>query len=342
MENIKEITIYDIAKNLNVSPSTVSRALNNDPTVNKKTKKKVLEAAAQMGYRSNQVARSLRQQNSLTIGVIAYDLNSSMMISVLSGIEKIANETGYSIIITDSSQSAEKEAINAANLFNRRVDGLIVSLAPNTGNLDHFKPFRDKQIPLIFLDRSGTPEEFASVVIDNLTCGYLATKHLIEQGCRRIAHITSTLGQKNYMQRYRGYLDALAEHKIPYSENLLIVSPPTEESAEKAAKRIIGFQPLPDGVFVSDDFVAAVAIRTFSAYGIRVPQDIAVVGFNNDIIGRFLNPTLTTVNYPGKEIGEAAARLLINRLKGTGDIEKVTTVSIRADLIIRQSSIKKG
>lgn len=341
MESTKEVTIYDIAKSLKLSPSTVSRALNNDSTVNSRTKKKISEAAARMGYRSNLVARSLRQQNSNTIGVIAYDLNSSIMISVLSGIEKIANECGYGIIITDSSQSAEKETVNAANLFNRRVDGLIVSLAPDTNNLEHFKPFKEKQIPIIFLDGPARPEQGASIIIDHTACGYMATKHLIEQGCRRVAHISTNLAHKNYLQKYNGFREALAEYNIPFDEDMLIVTSPAEEAAEEAAKKIMGLQPMPDGVFVTDDFMAAVAIRTFLERGIRVPQDIAVVGFNNDIIGKLIKPTLSTVNYPGKEMGEAAAQMLIDRLKDKSDTDQIVTVSVRTDLIIRQSSLKK-
>lgn len=339
MENSKEITIYDIAKSLKVSASTVSRALNNDPTVNNKTKKKVSDAAVKMGYRSNLVARSLRQQNSLTIGVIAFDLNNNRMTAVLSGIEKICNESGYGIIITDSSLSIEKEAINAANLFNRRVDGLLVSLAPGTNSPGHFKLFKEKQIPIIYLD-SFPLAEGASIIIDHRACGYIATQHLIDQGCRRLAHITISLEDKNYLHKYKGFTDALAESKISFTEDLLVLSSQTEESAEKAAMKIMELQSLPDGIFIADDFIAAVVIRTLLEKNIRVPQDIAVVGFNNDIVGRLIKPTLSTINYPGREIGEAAAQMLVNRLRGANEVDKITTVSVRADLIIRQSSQK--
>lgn len=341
MENSKEITIYDIAKNLNVSPSTVSRALNDDPTVSKKTRKKIFETALQMGYRSNPYAKNLRQQNSFTIGVIVHELNSSFMTSVLSGIERIANEAGYGIIITDSSQSVKKEAANAQNLFSRRVDGIIASLAPDTKNLDHFKPFEKKNIPIIFLDSAGEITESTSVVIDNSLCGRMATQHLIEQGCRRIAHVTSDLQHNIYALRYEGYLDALRENKLPFDESLLVITDSSEEAGEEAAKRIIRLQPMPDGVFVTNDFTAAVCIRTFLEHGLRVPQDMAVVGFNNDVIGKLIKPTLTTINYPGKEMGETAARHLVNHLKGMGNIGSISTLKIRAELIVRQSSLRK-
>ncbi|MHA4806832.1 LacI family DNA-binding transcriptional regulator [Flavitalea flava] len=342
MENSKEITIYDIAKNLKVSPSTVSRALKDDPTVSKKTKKKVFETAAQMGYRSNPFAKNLRQQQSLTIGVIVYELDSSFMPSVVSGIEKAANEAGYGVIITDSSLSAKKEAANVQNLFHRRVDGIIAFLAPDTKDLDHFNPFIERNVPIIFLDRVGQIPNSTSVVIDNALCGFMATKHLIEQGCRRIAHVTSDLKHNIYSLRYKGYRDALLESNIHFDNSFLVVAAPTEDRAEEAAKKIMGLLPLPDGVFFTNDFTAAVAIRTFLDNGLRVPGDIAVVGFNNDVIGRLIKPTLTTVNYPGKEMGETAARSLINHLKGAGNIGSISALTIRADLIVRQSSLRKG
>ena len=340
MDNSKEITIYDIAKNLNVSPSTVSRALKDDPTVSKKTKKKIFETAAQMGYRSNPFAKNLRQQQSLTIGVIVGELNSPFITSVVSGIEKVAGEAGYGIIITDSSHSAVKEAANAQNLFHRRVDGVIASLAPDTKDLTHFSPFIDKSIPIIFLDRVSDMTDSTSVVIDNTLCGYMATKHLIGQGCRRIAHVTADLQHNIYAMRYKGYRDALVEGKLPFEESLLVIADPTEEASEAAAKKIMGLKPMPDGVFVTNDFAAAVCIRTFLEQGVQVPGDIAVVGFNNEVIGRLIKPTLTTVNYPGREMGEAAARSLVNHLKGAGNIGSISTMTIRAELIVRQSSLK--
>jgi len=341
MDNSKEITIYDIAKNLNVSPSTVSRALKDDPTVSKKTKKKIFETAAQMGYRSNPFAKNLRQQQSLTIGVIVSDLDSPFISSVVSGIEKVAGEAGYGIIITDSSRSAAKEAANAQNLFHRRVDGVIASLAPDTKELTHFSPFVEKNIPIIFLDRTSEMAESTSVVIDNRQTGYIATKHLIGQGCQRIAHVTSNLQHNIHALRYKGYRNALEEARLPFEESLLVIAEPTEEASETAAKKLMGLKPMPDGVFITNDFAAAVCIRTFLEKGVRVPEDIAVVGFNNEVIGKLIKPALTTVNYPGREMGEAAARSLVSHLKGAGNIGSISTMTIRAELIVRQSSLKK-
>lgn len=342
MEKAKDVTIYDIAKKLNVSPSTVSRALNNDPTVSKKTKKKVFETAAEMGYRSNHFARNLRQSHSLTIGVLVYELNASFMAAILSGIEKVASEAGYGIIIMDSMQSAEKETANAESLFHRRVDGIIAIPAPDTKEPDHFSAFLAGNTPFIFLDRATSLPKSTSIVIDNARCGYLATKHLIEQGCRRIAHISPSIEQGIYADRYNGYRAALRDSALPFEASFAIVTPATEEHSAAAARTLMQMRPLPDGLFVTNDLAAAVCIRALLDQGIRVPEDVAVVGFNNDLIGKLIRPMLSTINYPGKEMGETAARILVNQLNQTANIDNISTLTIRAELIVRQSSLKKS
>lgn len=344
MEKPKEITIYDIAKDLDLSPSTVSRALNNDPAISKKTRKKVFETAGRMGYRSNQFAKSLRlqQQPFLAIGVIVYQLNGSLVTAVLSGIEKVANEAGYGIIIMDSAGSVDKEIANAQSLFRRRVDGIIVFPVAESIGLDHFAPFAAKNIPVLILDRAGDLPQSISVVIDNARCGYLATSHLIEQGCRRIAHITGPIEDAVFAQRYDGYRAALKERDLPFDESLLIISELTEEASPAAARMLMKVQPAPDGVFVSGDLAAAVCIREFLDEGLRVPQDIAVVGFNDEVIGKLIRPTLTTIHYPGMEMGETAARNLVKHLTGIGNIDHIHALTIRADLIVRGSSLKTG
>jgi len=342
MGNEKEVTIYDIAKKLKVSPATVSRGLQDHPSISKKTKKKIFEMVEQMGYRTNHFARNLRQQETKTIGVIVHELNSNFITSVLAGIEKVTTEAGYDIIIAHSSESAKKEAANAKNLFNKRVDGLIASLSFDTTNLDHFKPFFDKGVPVLFFDRVEQDGNNTVVVIDNTRCGYIATSHLIEQGCKRIAHVTSSLQRNVYSLRYKGYQDALFDNKIPLDEKLLIVSDLSEQAGIDAAKQLIKMKPMPDGVFLTNDFVAAVCMRTLKEHGVRIPEDIAVVGFNNDAIGKLIEPALTTINYPGIDMGEIVARNLINHLKGISDIKQTNTIIVRSELIVRQSSIKKA
>jgi LacI family transcriptional regulator len=339
--NEKEVTIYDIASALNISIATVSRALKNDPVVSERTKKKIFDLAEQMGYRTNHFARNLRTQNTNTIGIIVHELNSNFITSVLAGVEKITTEAGYDLIIAHSSESEIKEIANAKNLFEKRVDGLIASLSFDTNNLNHFKRFKEKNVPVIFFDRVEQEVNNTVVVIDNYDCGYKATQHLIQQGCKNIVHITANLKRNVYSDRFKGYKDALRDNKIPFDESLLIINDLSEKAGIESAIQILKMKPFPDGAFITNDFVAAVFMRTIKEKGIRIPEDIAIVGFNNDAICTLVEPSLTTINYPGIDVGEVAARNLINHLKGISNIQNSNTIIIHSNLIIRNSSKRK-
>ncbi len=341
MAKAKEVTIYDIARKLGISPATVSRGLQDHPAISKKTKKKIFDMVEEMGYRSNHFARNLRQQKTGTIGVIVHELNSNFITSVLAGIEKVTTEAGYDLIIAHSSESYKKEAANAKNLFHKRVDGLIASLSFDTTDLEHFKPFTEKGVPVLFFDRVEQDGNNTVVIIDNARCGYIATVHLLEQGCKRIAHVTSSLKRNVYSQRHKGYMDALFDYNIPYDESLVLINDLSEKAGVESALKILKMKELPDGIFITNDFVAAVCMRTLKEFGVNIPQDIAIVGFNNDAIGKLIEPALTTINYPGIDMGEIAARNLINHLKGISQIQQTNTIIVRSELIVRKSSLKK-
>ena len=337
----KDITIYDLAKALNLSAATISRALKDHPAINRNTKKKIVEKAEEMGYRSNNFASNLRKQKSHTIGVIVHELNSNFITSVLAGIEKITTIANYDLIIGHSSELAHKEVANANNLFHKRVDGLIAALAFDTEDLDHYEPFFERHIPVVFFDRVEESSKGTKVTIDNFKAGYQATQHLIEQGCKRIAHTTSSLKRNVYSQRYQGYLAALKDSNIPYDESLLIINDLKKESCIACANHIAAMHPRPDGIFTTNDLTAALCIQVFKEKGIRVPEDIAVVGFNNDTISIIIEPKLTTVNYPGMDMGEVAATHLIKQLQGDNNTNNTNSIVLKADLIIRESSLKK-
>src|SRR6476469_7125623 len=201
MSKDREVTIYDIADKLNIYIATVSRALKDDPVVNKKTKKKIFELAEELGYRSNHFARNLRNQRTDTIGVIVPRLNSYFMSTIIAGMENVANSNGYNLIISQSSESVTKEIANAKTLFNNRVDGLLVSLAYDTEEISHFEPFFKKNIPVIFFDRVEPHDSCTNILIDNRRAAYEATTHLIQQGCKRIVHITATPKRNVYIDR---------------------------------------------------------------------------------------------------------------------------------------------
>ena len=342
MKHEKEITIYDIAKQLSVSSATVSRALNDHSSVGAATKKKINDLAKKLGYRHNLFASSLRLQKTHTIGVIIHELNSYFITSLLAGIEKIVREAKYNLLIVHSAENAELEVENARSLFHKRVDGVIASLAFDTENLDHFNQFHERNIPVIFFDRVFEESAGAKIIINNFQAGYDATAHLLEQGCKRIVLVTCSLKRNVYAERMRGYKQALLDHKLKYDEKLLIIDGLKEEDAERSAARILAMKQQPDGIFVTNDYCAAVIMQSLKDAGKRIPQDIAIVGFNNDSIGKVISPKLTTINYPGFEMGQVVARSLISHLKGTWDISITSTVIIKSELIVRESSLKKG
>lgn len=339
MRNKKEITIYDIAASLNLSSATVSRGLKDHPAIRKETKKRILDKAKEMGYRHNLFASNLRRNRTNTIGVIVPRLNSYFMSSVISGIEKVANEDGYNLVISQSLESEKKEIVNIKTMFNSRVDGLLVSLAYDTVDDSQFKIILDKNIPLIFFDRVSEHPLCTSVIIDNFAAGYAMTEHLISQGCKRIVHLTANLRRNVYAERLRGYKQALADYGIPYDERLIFVNNLSEAACVETVQRVLKMNPLPDAIFSSNDSSAVVCIRELKQAGIAIPREIAVGGFNDEPISTVVEPNLTTIHYPGQEMGEVCASILIRKLAkpDNGDLNKVV---LRHRLIIRGSSRK--
>jgi LacI family transcriptional regulator len=263
------------------------------------------------------------------------------MSSVIAGIEQVANDHGYCLLISQSSESSVKEVSSARTMFDSRVDGLLTSLAFDTADLGHFEHFFKKNIPVIFFDRVMEHENSTSILIDNRQAAYNATNHLIEQGCKKIVHITAPTLQNVYRDRLKGYKEALSKHKIKFKEEYIIVTNMSQEAGAEAAEAILQMNPLPDGVFVSNDSCAVGCMLAMKQKGIRIPEDIAFVGFNNDAISKVIEPNLTTINYSGYEMGQTAARQLINHFNGAAPINSTNTIVLRSELIIRSSSLKK-
>lgn len=342
MAEDKEITIYDIARYLNISATTVSRGLKDHPTINKNTRKKIAEAARFLGYRSNTFASSLRSKKTYTLGVIVPRLNSYFMSSVLAGMEKAASQENYNLIISQSLESAEKEIANAHTMFNKRVDGLLASLSYDTKDIDHFSPFFKKGIPVVFFDRVYPYNDSTSVVIDNYKAAYQVTKHLIDKGCKRIMHLGGNRLRNVYAERIRGYKQALLDHHIPFDEKkLLFISRLNEEAGTQAAAHILKMTKKPDAVFAANDTTAVYCMIKLKEAGIRIPDDIAFAGFNNDPISKIIEPNLTTINYSGYDVGQAAVNSIISHLSGITNIKTTNMIILRADLVIRDSSLKK-
>ncbi|AYL95647.1 LacI family DNA-binding transcriptional regulator [Mucilaginibacter celer] len=338
----KEITIYDIAARLNISAATVSRALKDHPRVSKATKKLVAKTSDEMGYRSNSFASNLRKKQSSIIGVIVPRLNSNFMADVLAGIEKVANSNNYNLFISQSLESTKKEASNAQAMLNNRVDGLLVSVAYDTTNFDHFESFIRRNIPVIFFDRVFEHESCPQIYIDNYKAAHDITDHLIKQGSKRIVHIGGNQLRNVYAERLQGYKRALEENNLLFDENLVIISDLTSKAGSDAAYKILKMSPLPDGLFVANDICAIGCMQVLKKEGINIPSDIAVAGFNNDPTATVIEPALTTVNYKGYEMGEVAAKLMINHLVDKDDFQETHSLILRSELIIRESSLRNN
>ncbi|MDJ1492818.1 LacI family DNA-binding transcriptional regulator [Cytophagaceae bacterium DM2B3-1] len=336
----KEITIYDIAKQLNISPATVSRALNDHPAINNTTKSLIASTAREMGYRINPFASSLRKKRTNTLGVIVPRLNSYFMSTVLAGMEKEANEASYNLIISQSMESFKKEITNARTMFDSRVDGLLVSLAFDTEDLEHFEPFLKRNIPLLFFDRVMSHNQATSIIIDNVRAGYEVTSHLISQGSQRIMHITGSLKRNVYADRLKGYQQALSEAGIAYDDSLVKVTDLGMDTGQWVVQQIQEMPLPPDGLFVANDFCAVSCMSALKRAGYAVPQDVAVAGFNNDPLSQVVEPNLTTIHYPGYEMGEIAVKSLISHLNGVSTSHATNTIILRSELIVRESSLR--
>jgi LacI family transcriptional regulator len=336
----KEVTIYDIASRLNISAATVSRGLKDHPRIAKSTKKKILAAAAEMGYRSNSFASNLRKKSSNIIGVIVPRLNSNFMSDVIAGIEKVVNENNYNLFISQSLESEKKEASNARAMLNNRVDGLLVSLAYDTKDIKHFEPLISRDIPVVFFDRVYEHGKCPNIYIDNFKAAHQVATHLIAQGCKRIVHISGNQLRNVYADRYKGYRQALSEHDLPFADDLLIINDLSAVAGAAAAAQILQMPVRPDGVFVSNDICAISCMQALQKAGMKIPADIAFAGFNNDPTCCVIEPNLTTIDYRGYDMGEVAAKIMINHLVKNDDLQKTHSLILRSELIVRASSLR--
>ena len=335
MKKKAEVTIYDISKALNISASTVSRGLNNSPQVRKELRRKIMQTAREMGYQHNKFAANLRQKRTRTLGVIIPRIDSHFMSTVISGMEKVANNAGYQLLISQS------EEANIQALFNSRVDGFLVSLSFETKNSDPFNEIFRKEIPLVFFDRVIECGNCVSVIIDNFRAGYEATKHLIDQGCKKIVHVGGSMNRNVYLDRYRGYRQSLSDASLPYDDRQLILTDLSDTSGVAIINRLLANGTMPDGIFTANDTSAVSLICELKKKGYQVPDDVAVAGFNDDPVSRIVEPNLTTVHYPGRAMGEVAASTIIRILEGT-QYERVNSIILTHELIIRESSLKTG
>ena len=339
MKKKKEVTIYDLAKKLKYSPSTVSRALNNHKSISQKATKEIQTAAKNMGYRPNSIAASLRNNKSKTIGIMIARINRPFVSTLISGIENSAREAGHNVLISQSNDSYENEVNNAKALYDSRICGLIVSLGMETKDTKHFQQFVDQNIPIVFVDRA--PDDFNSyrVIIDNYAAGYRATKHLIDQGCKRIAHFAGAQHLNVYKLRKKGYLDALRENNIPVDEDLIVdLKTMSFKEGKEATKMLLEKDNPPDGIFSSNDTAAVSAIITAKEKGVKIPEELAVIGFNDDPIASIVEPALSTVSHPAMKMGEISTQRILEHSSKNIDANVSEITMLDTEIIVRNSS----
>jgi DNA-binding LacI/PurR family transcriptional regulator len=341
MNNKKVLTIYDIATELKLSPSTISRALQDHYSIGKKTTEKVKGYAAKHGYKPNGVAASLRNNKTKTIGVIVPWVNRPFISSLISGIELGATESNYNVIISQSHDNYDNEVACATSLFSSRVEGVVVSLSVKTKDFSHFDRFLNSNIPIVFADRWTEEIHADKIMIDNFKAGFTATEHLIQQGCKRIAHLGGLLDQKIYRERQLGYVEALKQNNLPIDERLIIHNLLSAEEGFKSSDILLDMDERPDGIFCANDTVGVSTIQNAKKRGIKVPEELAVIGFNNDPISLIIDPPLSTISHPAKEMGLLAAEQVLKRKEGSESVIRTETIILKTELLARESSIRR-
>lgn len=335
-----KVTIHDIAKALEIDSSTVSRALNNSDRVTGKTKEKILRKAQEMGYHRNLQASNLRKNVSNTIGVVVPTISRHFFSSVIQGVEETAYLAGYSVIICQSLEQLERERNIVETLAANRVDGVLMSISMETTDYGHLDVLKDKGVPIVFFDRHCDIVGNNNVLLDDFKGGYDATQHLILKGCKKIAHFSGPQGLKIYQNRLNGYKEALQKNSIPYRDDLIIHSRLMEQDGLSSVKKLLDEGILFDAIFSANDVAAIGAIKYLNERGIKIPEDVAIVGFSNEPISTVISPALTTLDQPGFEMGKRATELVLQQIKNRDKAPRFQSVIMKSNLIERQSSQK--
>ncbi len=334
----RQATIKDIAKELGLSPSTVSRALKDHPDISPETKEAVKKLAEQLDYQPNSLALGLHSGKSNIIGVIIPQIKHHFFSAVISGIEEMAQKAGYNVMICQSNESYEKEISNIKTLVSLRVDGILISITKETYNYDHLFNVMKRRIPLVFFDRPPHATLCDRCIIDDYAAAFSAVEHLISLGRKNIIHFAGPDNVRIGADRKRGYVDAMKRHKLFKGEEMIFKCDKFL-GATKIVEDFCKSGEIPDGIFAVNDMTAIGAITTLTKNGIKVPEQTAVVGFTNGLISEVTTPPLTTVDQNGSLIGSKATELLIKRIE-TQVFEPFETVIVPTKLIVRGSTVK--
>lgn len=334
-------TLKIIAKELGISPSTVSKALNNYPDVGEKTKQKVLELAASLKFIPNSVAQSLRQQESKLIGFITPNAVHYFFSNVLYGVIQTAQASGYSVIVLCSEDKMEYEKEQLEILMNKKVDGILLSLTDHTTTYDHINKVVSRKMPLVLYDKISKFVHCSKVTINDRKIAHDATQYLIDRGCKRIAHIRGALNSITIIDRYLGYKKALKENGLAADESIIYECiEPTIEEGRKIAEVMLREEKKIDGVLAFTDSLAIGVIMRLNELGVRIPEEVSVIGFSNSVQTRVVSPSLTTIDQHGFDMGKKAVEILLKEIKAAKKKERIKfeNIDVPTEMIIRNST----
>ena len=336
---MKHVTIKDVAKALNVSVSTVSRAFNDKYDIRKDTRDYILEKAGEMGYHPNPIAKKLLSQCSYNIGVVVPEFTNPFFPEVIIGIQDVLFKAGYQVLIMQSNESAANELENIKTLENNMVDGIIISISQQTKNTDYYKKLISDGFPLVMFNRVSDELDVPKVIFDDYKWAFFATEHLIYQGYKKIFHFSGPKVLGLSRNRIEGFTDALKKHRIKVTPDVIIETGLMIADGERVMQQLIDAQNLPEAIFCVNDPTAIGVIKKLKQNGFRIPSDVAVVGFTETKTAELLEPQLTSVAQPTFEMGQIAAKLLLDQINSKGSFIAQKIV-LNGRLNIRDSSVK--
>lgn len=342
MQKSRPVTIKDLARRLGISASTVSRALRGSTEINEQTRALVQDLARELKYTPNAIALSLKESRSKVIGVIVPEIANYFCSAVIAGIEDIAYNLGYHVVIFQSHERYDREVANINLLSSRRIDGLIISVSNETKKCNHLKELMDKGVPVVMFDRICEDIDTPRVVTDDARGAFEATCQLIEQGYRRIAHFTMAANLSVTKNRIRGYKEALKQYKIPVEKKWIIHNNFNSPTIKKTLVKLMKTGPIPNAILATSERITIDCFEIIKEMGLQIPADIAMVGFIDNPVGRLLDPSLTAIHQPTFDIGQSAARLLISMIENNLLQLQYKTIELKTTMEIRSSSLKRG
>jgi LacI family transcriptional regulator len=332
----RQTTIKDIALALRLSTSTVSRALRDAPDVGEETRKAVKALAEELDYQPNKLALSLLKKQTNTIGLIIPNLDY-VLATMVKGIDEVALEAGYTVMVCQSDESFGREIVNTKRLLDSLVDGFIISVSSETMIFDHIKKIQQKKKPLVLFDRTVNSITAPRVRLDNVEGGRIATQHLIDQGYKRIALLAGPENLNISNERMEGFLQTLKQNKIKVDKNLIIHCDFNQEYGKMATKELLTMKNRPDAIFAISDRLAIGALLAIKETGLKIPKDIGLVGFNNDPMTKLMTPTISSVEMFAFEMGKATAKIFLEMIHSETDMSDKEII-FKPKLFVRESS----